>query len=131
MDIDPRHVDEVLATTRAVRRRLDLERSVDNQLLLDCIDLAEQAPTGGNLGTTWVTAALEDEARVKEILGIPAHMTEIVLLPVAWTKGTEFRRAPRHPARAITYFDRFGTTSEHGPGETLRFEDGPGAIAEI
>ena len=40
MDIDPRHVDEVLATTRAVRRRLDLERPVDNQLLLDCIDLA-------------------------------------------------------------------------------------------
>ena len=51
------------------------------------------------LGTTWVTAALQDEAKVKEILGIPAHMTEIVLLPVAWTKGTEFRRAPRHPAR--------------------------------
>ena len=83
------------------------------------------------LGTTWVTAALEDEARVKEILGIPAHMTEIVLFPVAWTKGTEFRRARRHPARAITYFDRFGTTSEHGPGESLRFEDGPGAIVEI
>ncbi|HEY6425277.1 MAG TPA: nitroreductase family protein, partial [Pseudonocardiaceae bacterium] len=83
------------------------------------------------LGTTWVTAALQDEARVKEILGIPAHLTEIVLLPVAWTKGTEFRRAPRHPARAISYFDRFGTTSESGPGETLRFEDGPGAIAEV
>ena len=83
------------------------------------------------LGTTWVTAALEDEARVKEILGIPDHMTEIVLLPVAWTKGTEFGRAPRHPARAITYFDRFGTTFEHGPGASLRFEDGPGAIAEI
>src|SRR3954467_7701887 len=55
MDIDPRHVDEVLATTRAVRRRLDLERPVGNQLLLDCIDLAEQAPTGGNLGSRrWV-----------------------------------------------------------------------------
>ena len=83
------------------------------------------------LGTTWVTAALEDEARVKEILGIPAHMTEIVLFPVAWTKGTEFHRAPRHPARAITYFDRFGFTSENGPGETLCFEDGPGATVEI
>jgi nitroreductase len=83
------------------------------------------------LGTTWVTAALEDEARVKDILGIPEHMTEIVLLPVAWTKGTEFGRAPRHPARTITYFDRFGTTSERGPGASLRFDDGPGAIAEI
>ena len=45
----------MLATTRAVRRRLDLERPVDNQLLLDCIDLAEQAPTGGNLGSRrWI-----------------------------------------------------------------------------
>jgi hypothetical protein len=82
------------------------------------------------LGTTWVTAALQDEARVKEILGIPAHMTEIVLFPVAYTKGTEFSRAPRRPAREITYFDRFGTTSSAGPGETLRFDDGPRAIAE-
>lgn len=51
MDIDSRHVDETLSTTRAVRKRLDLERPVDNQWLLDCIDLAEQAPTGGNLGS--------------------------------------------------------------------------------
>ena len=49
--ITAEHVDEVLATTRAVRRRLDLDRPVDKQLLLDCIDLAEQAPTGGNLGS--------------------------------------------------------------------------------
>ena len=83
------------------------------------------------LGTTWVTAALQDTAKVKEILGIPEHMTEIVLLPVAYTKGTEFKRAPRHPARAITYFDRFGTTTERGPSDELRFEDGPGAIAEV
>ena len=33
--ITAEHVDEVLATTRAVRRRLDLDRPVDNQLLLD------------------------------------------------------------------------------------------------
>ena len=46
------------------------------------------------LGTTWVTAALQDEARVKEILGIPEHLTEIVLLPVAWTKGTDFSALP-------------------------------------
>lgn len=82
------------------------------------------------LGTTWVTAALQDEAKVKEILGIPAHMTEIVLFPVAYTKGTEFSRAPRRPAREITYFDRFGTTSATGPGDALRFDDGPGAIVE-
>src|SRR3954451_18932987 len=51
MNFEVAQIDEVLATTRAVRRRLDLNRPVDNQLLLDCIDLAEQAPTGGNLGS--------------------------------------------------------------------------------
>src|SRR4051794_21719575 len=60
-------IDNVLATTRAVRRRLDLERPVDNQLLLDCIDLAEQAPTGGNLGSRrWIV--VRDQA-VKDQLG--------------------------------------------------------------
>ena len=55
MTFDVAQIDEVLATTRAVRRRLDLERPVDNQLLLDCVDLAEQAPTGGNLGSRrWI-----------------------------------------------------------------------------
>ena len=40
--------DRLLTTTRAVRRRLDLERDVPEDVLLDCIDIAEQAPTGGN-----------------------------------------------------------------------------------
>ena len=44
MEIDPgttATVDEVLTTTRAVRRRLDLERPVDDEIILDCIDVAE------------------------------------------------------------------------------------------
>ena len=49
------------------------------------------------LGTTWVTAALQDTAKVKEILRIPDDMTEIVLLPVAYTKGTDFKRARATP----------------------------------
>ena len=40
--------DRLLTTTRSVRRRLDLERDVPEDVLLDCIDIAEQAPTGGN-----------------------------------------------------------------------------------
>ncbi len=45
-DLD--HVDRLLTTTRAVRKRLDLEREVSDELIFECIDLAEQAPTGGN-----------------------------------------------------------------------------------
>ncbi|MCS5687493.1 MAG: hypothetical protein NZ659_01785, partial [Acidimicrobiales bacterium] len=47
-DVDLASVDGVLSTTRSVRLRLDLERPVSNDLLLDCIDIAEQGPGGGN-----------------------------------------------------------------------------------
>ena len=44
-------VDELLSTTRAVRRRLDFDRHVPDDLLLTCIDLAEQAPSGGDIAS--------------------------------------------------------------------------------
>lgn len=40
--------DRLLATTRTVRKRLDFERQVPRQLLLECLELAVQAPTGSN-----------------------------------------------------------------------------------
>ena len=229
--IDTASVDAALTTTRAVRRRLDLERDVSDELLLDCIDIAEQAPTGGNLGSrrwlvvrdpglksqlaeiyregigqwmidtsarlagsgrpeektmsssaylvehlaevpaiviptiigrhdssgrpglfdsviqsawsfsvalrarglgsAWVTAIFADESRVKDQLDIPGHMTEIVMLPVAWTKGGDFAPARRHPARDITYFDGFARTFESGPSTPVKFSDGPGTVAEV
>ncbi len=43
--------DEVLATTRAVRKRLDFERPVERRLLEECLTLAQQAPTSRNSQT--------------------------------------------------------------------------------
>ncbi|MFJ2645643.1 nitroreductase family protein [Streptomyces sp. NPDC087420] len=40
--------DELLSTTRAVRKRLDLTRPVPRTLIEECVDLATQAPTGRN-----------------------------------------------------------------------------------
>ncbi|MFZ0666134.1 MAG: nitroreductase family protein [Acidimicrobiales bacterium] len=40
--------DEVLTTTRSVRKRIDLNRSVPLSLIGECIEIAIQAPTGGN-----------------------------------------------------------------------------------
>jgi nitroreductase len=40
--------DQVLTTTRAVRKRLDLSRPVPRELLLECLEIAVQAPTGSN-----------------------------------------------------------------------------------
>lgn len=42
-------VDKLLTTTRSVRKRLDLTRAVDPQLVADCLEIAVQAPTGSNL----------------------------------------------------------------------------------
>ncbi|KUH84844.1 nitroreductase family protein [Mycobacterium sp. IS-1556] len=48
-------VDEVLTTTRSVRKRLDLDKPVPRELLLECLELAVQAPTGSNAqGWQWV-----------------------------------------------------------------------------
>ena len=40
--------EEVLTTPRGVRRRLDVTRPVDRQLLVDCARVAQQAPSGRN-----------------------------------------------------------------------------------
>jgi nitroreductase len=48
-------VDDVLTTTRSVRKRLDLEKPVPREVLLECLELALQAPTGSNAqGWQWV-----------------------------------------------------------------------------
>ena len=40
--------DELLSTTRAVRKRLDFDRPVERSVLLECLSLAVQAPTASN-----------------------------------------------------------------------------------
>src|SRR4051812_10899148 len=45
LDLTP---DELLSTTRAVRKRLDLERPVERGVIEECMHLALQAPTGSN-----------------------------------------------------------------------------------
>ncbi len=47
--------DEVLATTRAVRKRLDFDKPVSREVIEECLQLALQAPTGSNTqGWQWV-----------------------------------------------------------------------------
>lgn len=229
--IDLSSIDGVLSTTRSVRLRLDLEREVDDRTILDCIDLAEQGPTGGNqssrrwvvvrdpetkgrlqelyfdaagrwmvesrakvegrqdrqarvmrsaahlaenlaevpaiviptiwgvhdnsgkpglfdsviqnawsfclaarargLGTAWVTAILNKEEELAEVLGIPAGVTPIVMLPLAWTDGEAFRSIPRRPAAEIAYFDQWGHTYEaRVMGAARHYAEGPGAVYE-
>ncbi len=63
---DTETVDRLLSTTRAVRRRLDLERPVPLEVIEECLELAVQAPTGTSL-ETWRWLVITD-AHVKERL---------------------------------------------------------------
>src|SRR5256884_3252757 len=45
LDLSP---DELLTTTRSVRRRLDFSRPVEPEVIKQCLAIALQAPTGGN-----------------------------------------------------------------------------------
>ncbi len=54
-------VDRLLSTTRAVRRRLDLERPVPLEVIEECLELAVQAPTGSNL-ETWRWLVITDQS---------------------------------------------------------------------
>lgn len=88
----PLSPDELLTTTRSVRKRLDLDRPVPMTLIRECLQIALQAPTGGNSqGWHWVVvtdperrgqigeyyrrsfAAYRDSARYAGRIGGPAR----------------------------------------------------------
>ena len=206
---DIAETDRLLSTTRSVRKRLDLDRSVPVEIIEDCLRLATQAPTRVNtqtwrwlvvmdqakraeiarlyndsarshlesavenapdnktrrvyesslhlcdvlarvpalvipciegrlesnpnpaaffgsilpaawsfmlalrsrgLGTAWTTGHLYQEKEVAEVLGIPyEEITQVALLPVAYTIGTDFKAAARNPVEDITYWDSWGS----------------------
>jgi nitroreductase len=59
-------VDEVLTTTRSVRKRLDFDKPVPREVLMECLDLALQAPTGSN-SQGWQWVFVEDADKKKAI----------------------------------------------------------------
>jgi len=62
-------LDELLTTTRSVRKRLDLDRPVEREVVEACIEIALQAPTGGN-GQGWHWMVVEDVERKRAIADI-------------------------------------------------------------
>ena len=60
--MDLTSIDHLLRTTRSVRKRLDFTRQVPRDVITDCIDLALQAPTGGN-AQGWSFLVVMDEAK--------------------------------------------------------------------
>ena len=63
LPLDP---DQLLSTTRAVRKRLDFDRPVPDELVRECVDLAMQSPSGSN-NMTMQFVVVRDEAKRKVI----------------------------------------------------------------
>lgn len=59
-------VDEVLTTTRAVRKRLDVSKPVPRAILEECLELALQAPNGSNRNE-WRWIIVDDPAMVAKL----------------------------------------------------------------
>ena len=58
------------------------------------------------LGTCWTTIHLAHEREAAAALGIPyEQVMQAALLPVAYTKGTDFKPAPRLPVERIIHWD--------------------------
>jgi nitroreductase len=58
-------LDELLTTTRTVRKRLDLTRDVQMELIRECLEIALQAPSGSNRQAwQWIVVTDRDQRKV-------------------------------------------------------------------
>lgn len=81
--------DEVLTTTRAVRKRLDLTRPVPREVIRECLRIALQAPNGSNR-QLWHFVVVDDpatRAAMAEIYrdSLTVYRTGVALRPVDWS----------------------------------------------
>ena len=89
--------DEVLTTTRSVRKRLDFERPVERSTVEECIEIAIQAPTGSNRqGWHWIV--IEDDAKKQALADIYAANFAGYLAAAAPTYAESDTRGERQGA---------------------------------
>jgi nitroreductase len=98
-------------------------------LVIACIEAAEELPADNQaglwgsllpaawsfqlaarargLGSAWTTLHLRYEREIAELLGIPPHVRQGVLLPTAYYTGETFRPAHREPVDRVLHLDRW------------------------
>jgi nitroreductase len=98
--------DQVLTTTRAVRKRLDLARPVPRALVEECLAIALQAPNGSNLNT-WRWVAVDDRARVARMAAIYDAALDDYVRSLGAATGAGYVGAQ------IPGFERIGGSVQH------------------
>jgi nitroreductase len=84
--------DELLTTTRTVRKRLDLTRPVPEALIRECLEIALQAPSGSNR-QTWQWVVVTDAAQRQAIGAVYRRAVE-AYLSSEWAAGKLYADDP-------------------------------------
>ena len=122
-DLDRDSIDHVLTTTRAVRRRLDLERPVPLEVINECLEIALQAPTGYNL-QNWRWLVITD-AETRRVL---AELYRRSLDPFVGMMESEYptddEQSAKVAASSLYLAEHLDAVPVHViPCTTLRIED--------
>jgi len=114
--IDLESVDTVLATARSVRRKLDFERPVERRVILDCIDIATQAPTGLG-GESWRFMVVMEPDKKQALSAVYGHVLQELAqaraIPIKPTQQALVDRLHEIPAMI------FVCTTADGPSEEI------------
>jgi len=102
-------IDELLTTTRTVRKRLDCDRPVERSIIEECVEIAMQAPSGANTqGWQWVFV---EEPELKQQLAVIYRKQFDVtyrVMPIAAHDDPELQaQAVRRRASATWLADNF------------------------
>ncbi len=106
MEFDIAMTDELLATTRAVRKRLDLGRPVPREVIEECLALAVQAPTGSN-SQTWRWVVVDDAGKRKGLADLYRKSAD------AYLKQAGAEAEQRGDAQTGRVFDSAVFLAEH------------------
>ncbi len=77
-DLDLETVDHLLSSTRSVRKRLDLTRPVPREVIVECLRLAVQAPTGSNM-QSWRWMVVTDAGKRAALADIYKRAMELYI----------------------------------------------------
>lgn len=89
-------LDELLTTTRTVRKRLDFDKPVSRELIQSCIDIALQAPNGSNR-QRWNWVAVDDVELKEKIAELYREGFDIERQLMAEELGTDVTELERTP----------------------------------
>lgn len=93
--------DRLLSTTRAVRRRLDLDRPVEPEVIEECLRLAIQAPTASN-GQTWRFVVITDPDKRAAIAAVYSRLGDSLFPGLAQSAPTDQTKRVYEGAAALS-----------------------------